>query len=135
MSRVKIYNTKQKDLVLKEVMKHKEFTINDIHEKLKDEVGLTTIYRKIDELIKDGKVNKYIGKDNTTYYQYLEKCDEDNHFFLRCEECGDIEHVDCDCINELSEHIIGKHNFTLNKDNIVINGICSKCKKKEIGIF
>ncbi len=130
MSRVKVYKTKQKDLVLKEVMKHNEFTINEIYEILKDSVGLTTIYRKIDDLIKEGIVSKYIGKDNVTYYQYLEHCDEDNHFYLRCEKCGDMEHVDCDCINELSEHITENHNFTLNKENIVINGICNKCKNK-----
>lgn len=130
MSRVKVYKTKQKDLVLKEVMKHKEFTINEIYEELKEDVGLTTIYRKIDDLIKEGKISKYIGKDNVTYYQYLEHCDKDNHFYLRCEKCGDMEHVDCDCINELSEHITGKHNFTLNKENIVISGICNKCNKK-----
>ncbi len=130
MSRVKVYKTKQKDLVLKEVMKHNEFTINEIYEKLKDNVGLTTIYRKIDDLIKEGIVSKYIGRDNITYYQYLEHCEKDNHFYLRCEKCGDMEHVDCDCINELSEHITEKHNFTLNKENIVINGICNKCKNR-----
>lgn len=126
-----VYNTKQKDLVLKEIKNHKEFTINEIHERLKDEVGLTTIYRKIDELIKDGKVSKYIGKDNLAHYQYLEQCNLDNHFYLRCEECGNIEHVDCDCINALSEHITGKHNFSLDKNNIVINGLCNKCKDKK----
>jgi len=54
MPRVKVYETKQKDLVLKEVMKHKEFTINEIYELLKDSVELTTIFRKIDDLKKEG---------------------------------------------------------------------------------
>ena len=130
MERGKKYNTKQKDLVLKEVMNHKEFTINEIYEKLNKEVGLTTIYRKIDDLIKEGKINKSIGKDNIAHYQYLEECKEENHFYLKCEQCGDITHVDCDCIKELSEHIIGKHKFKLNKEKIIINGICEKCSKK-----
>ena len=128
---MKKYKTKQKDLVLKEITKYNEFTINEIYENLNKEVGLTTIYRKIDDLVKEGKVNKYIGKDNITYYQYLEECKEDNHFYLRCEQCGDMTHVDCDCINELSEHIIGKHNFKLNKDKIIINGLCEKCSKNK----
>ena len=128
---MKKYKTKQKDLVLKEITKYNEFTINEIYENLNKEVGLTTIYRKIDDLVKEGKVNKYIGKDNITYYQYLEECKEDNHFYLRCEQCGDMTHVDCDCINELSEHIIGKHKFKLNKDKIIINGLCEKCSKNK----
>ena len=130
MARATNYKTKQRDLVINEIKKHKDFEINDIYEKLKDKVGLTTIYRQIDKMIKEGIVNKFIGKDNITYYQYLEECDKDNHFYLKCEVCGDVEHVDCDCINELSEHILGSHKFKLDKSHIIINGVCNNCEKK-----
>lgn len=121
------YNTKQKDKILDIIMKKDhEFTIKDIHTEI-PEVGLTTIYRLIDKLVENNSINKYIGKDNITYYQYLEKCDEDNHFYLKCEKCGDIIHIDCDCISELKSHILNNHKFKLNKDHIIINGICDKC--------
>ncbi|MBQ6282598.1 MAG: transcriptional repressor [Bacilli bacterium] len=121
------YNTKQKDKILDIIMKKEhEFTIKDIHTEI-PEVGLTTIYRLIDKLVENNSINKYIGKDNITYYQYLEKCDEDNHFYLKCEKCGDIIHIDCDCISELKNHILNNHKFKLNKDHIIINGICDKC--------
>ena len=74
---------------------------------------------------------EYLSKDNVTYYQYLEKCDKLNHFYLKCEKCSDIFHVDCDCVNELSGHILNKHNFKTNGENIIINGICVNCIKKE----
>ena len=122
------YDTKQKDIIINTIKNHKEFTINDIYEELKGKVGLTTIYRKVDSLVEENKVKKYIGKDNVTYYQYLCDCDKDNHFYLKCDKCGTLEHVDCDCINELSEHISKNHKFELNKQNIVINGICKNCK-------
>ncbi len=130
MARSSNYNTKQKDLVINEIKKHKDFAINDIYDALKGKVGLTTIYRQIDKMIKEGTINKFVGKDNITYYQYLEECDKENHFFLKCEVCGDVEHVDCDCINELSEHILDNHNFKLDKNNLIINGVCDKCSKK-----
>lgn len=121
------YNTKQKDKILNIIVKYDhEFTVKDIHDKI-PEVGLTTIYRLIDKLVENNTVNKYLSKDNITYYHYLEKCDEDNHFYLKCEKCGDIIHIDCDCINELKSHILNNHKFKLNKDNIIINGICDKC--------
>ena len=124
-----MYNTKQKDKILDTIKKHKsEFTIKDIYKELNEEVGLTTIYRMIDRLVIDKVVNKYIGIDNITYYQYLEECDKDNHFFLKCDTCGNIEHVDCDCIEDLSTHIEKNHKFFL-KDNIIINGVCKKCMK------
>lgn len=128
MQRSNHYNTKQKDLILDCIKNHNEFTINDIYKELKEEVGLTTIYRKVDELVEENKIKKYIGKDNVTYYQYLCDCDKDNHFYLKCDKCGDLEHIDCDCINELSEHISKNHKFEINKQNIVINGICKNCK-------
>jgi Fur family ferric uptake transcriptional regulator len=124
------YNTKQKDIILNDIKKHKdEFTIKDIYNELNESIGLTTIYRLVDKLVKEGSVNKSIGKDNITYYQYLEKCDKENHFFLKCEMCGTMEHIDCDCIEELSNHIAKEHNFSLT-DHIIINGKCKKCYKR-----
>ena len=122
------YNTKQKDLILDVIKsKNKEFTVKDIYENLNKSVGLTTIYRLIDKLILDGLITKNVS-DNITYYQYLEKCEHDNHFYLKCEKCKEVKHIDCDCINELYNHIKNEHKFNLNKEKIIINGICSRCK-------
>ena len=128
MSRNDSYNTKQKELILNVLKsKKKEFTIKEIYDEVKDQTGLTTIYRLVDKLVEDNIINKNIGKDNITYYQYLEKCDAHNHFYLKCEKCGKLEHVDCDCIMDLSKHISKDHNFKPNKENIIINGICENC--------
>ena len=48
---------------------------------------------------------------------------------LKCESCGTMEHIDCDCIEELSNHISKEHNFSLT-DHIIINGKCNNCKKE-----
>ena len=123
------YNTKQKELILKTIKRHKqEFRVKEIYEELKNETGLTTIYRLIDKLVSDGVVSKNITNDET-YYQYLEKCKEDNHFYLKCEHCKKIVHVDCDCIKDLASHIEGNHKFKMNFEHLVINGLCDKCKR------
>ena len=125
------YNTKQKDKILDVIKNEKhDFTIKDIYEKLKGEVGLTTIYRLVDKLIDEDVLNKYISKDNITYYRYLKRCNHENHFYLKCSECGDLTHIDCDCIKELSSHIFKSHKFKPNKDHIIIDGVCEKCIKK-----
>lgn len=123
-----IYKTKQKDIILNIIKKkEQEFTIKEIYEEIKDEVGLTTIYRLVDKLVEENILNKTIGIDNTTYYQYLEKCNNHNHFYLKCDKCGNLVHVDCDCIEELTSHIANKHKFKPNKEHIIINGLCNKC--------
>jgi len=123
-----VYKTKQKDIILNIIRQQKNsFTIKDIYKELKGKVGLTTIYRLIDKLVEENKLNKTISSDNTTYYQYLEECTEENHFYLKCDKCGNMTHIDCDCIEELTSHIVQNHKFKPNKDHIIIDGICSKC--------
>ena len=124
------YNTKQKDLILETIKKiDNKFTIKDIYDSLNHKVGLTTIYRLIDKLVEENIIKKEISTDNKTYYIYLEKCNHENHFFLKCEKCGNISHIDCDCISELMNHILLEHNFKTNREHIIINGLCSSCRK------
>lgn len=125
------YNTKQKDIILDIIKKEKkEFTVKDIYDKVKNKTGLTTVYRLVDKLVDEGRLSKNISKDNVTYYQYLEECNHDNHFYLKCESCGNMIHVDCDCIGDLTKHIFNEHKFNLSHDHIIINGLCSNCSKK-----
>lgn len=124
------YNTKQKEII-EHYIKNKvgDFTVKEIYNDLNKEIGLTTIYRMIQKLTDDGVISKSIGADNTTYYCYLETCNKKNHFYLKCEFCGNMIHVDCDCITELSLHILKNHKFKTSENNIIINGICNKCFK------
>ena len=129
MTRSTNYNTKQKELILSIIKKKKhEFRVKELYNDLNKEIGLTTIYRQIDKLVNEGRINKNINKDNITYYQYLEECNKKNHFYLKCDKCGNMIHIDCDCIEQLSNHIVKEHQFNLNKDCIIINGICKRCK-------
>ena len=120
------YNTKQKEIILDVIKKRKkEFTVKDIYTEVDGKIGLTTIYRLVDKLVEEGRLNK-----NENYYQYLEHCDCDNHFYLKCNKCGSLIHVDCDCISELIEHISKDHQFKPDKEKIIINGLCKECLGK-----
>ena len=125
------YQTKQKKIIIDEISKNnKEFTIKELYERLHGVVGLTTIYRLIDEMVKKQELNKVIADGNVAYYQYLKKCNEENHFYLKCFECKEMIHVDCDCIKELTNHISKKHYFIIDNNQIVMNGLCCKCLEK-----
>ncbi len=125
------YRTKQKDKILEVIRSlNHEFTIKELYNKLNKEVGLTTIYRLVDKLVMDKVLNKYISNKNITYYEYLNKCSHENHFYLKCLVCSELIHIDCDCIKKLENHILDEHKFNMNHENIIINGICKRCKKK-----
>lgn len=128
MPRSETYATKQKNTIIN-VIKTKEeaFTVKEIYKALKEKVGLTTIYRLTAKLEKEGKIKKIIDKDGKTYYQYLKSCDKENHFYLKCDKCARMIHIDCDCIDELYNHILNNHKFKLSKTNVIINGLCKEC--------
>ena len=125
------YNTKQRDGIIKLIQSKKlAFTVKDLYDELDEKIGLTTIYRMIDKLVLDGRVNKYIGENNTTYYQYIEECDCTHHYYLKCDDCGIMIHVDCEEIEPFTEHITEHHGFIPNTKRIIIHGICKDCNKK-----
>lgn len=130
MSRNETYKTRQKELILDVIKNFKnDFTIKEIYEKLNQNVGLTTIYRIVSKLVEEGKIKKSIDYNNVVHYQYLDECQCDNHFYLKCDKCGSITHVDCDCINDFTNHVLKNHSFKVDNVNIIIKGICKKCSK------
>lgn len=121
------YKTKQKDIILKCLIENKDKCLkaNDIYEVLKKDnnIGLTTIYRTLNNLSENGIIKKYIDDKEATY-QYIdyEKCK--NHLHLKCIKCHNIYHLDCNEAIELSKHIKNKHKFIIDS---TILGICEEC--------
>lgn len=111
-------------------------TVADIDSYLKrndSEVNITTIYRYLDKLAKEGTVMKYVAeKGSQAVYQYVEqghRCEE--HLHLKCVKCGCIIHLECDFMDEISEHILKEHRFTLQCKNSILYGMCSECAKQK----
>lgn len=107
----------------------------DIDDYLKEqghEVNITTIYRYLDKLAKEGTVIKYVAeKGDRAVYQYVEvghRCEE--HLHLKCVKCGSILHLECDFMDEIAEHIGKEHGFALQCKNSIIYGICRECSAK-----
>ena len=93
-------------------------------------VNITTIYRYLDKLAKDGTVIKYVAeKGGQAAYQYVElghRCEE--HLHLQCVHCGGIIHLECEFMNEIAEHILDEHGFSLQCKNSILYGTCQKCR-------
>ena len=132
------YTTASRTKILEYLKKNGDRTVNvnDISNYLKEnksEVNITTIYRYLDKLAKEGTVIKYVAeKGNQAVYQYVEQghhCDE--HLHLKCVKCGCIIHLECDFMREIAEHIKKDHGFELHCKNSIIYGMCSKCQENE----
>lgn len=100
-------------------------------ERQETSIGVTTIYRNLDKLRASGKIRKYmIDGISGACYQYIEEPSAGgDHFHMKCEVCGELHHLQCGTIQELSSHVADEHAFEINPAKTVFYGICDKCKK------
>ena len=111
---------------------NRTLTVTDIDAHLKacdSEVNITTIYRYLDKLEKEGTVMKYVAeKGSQAAYQYVEQghnCEE--HLHLQCVKCGKVIHLECHFMHEILEHVEKEHGFIMQCKNSIVYGTCREC--------
>jgi len=124
--------TEQKEILVKylEENANRHLTIQEIHEALKDEIGMTTIYRIINSLIEKGWVNKIPFENKQgCCYQYNsknEKCSK--HYHLICEKCNKLFHFDSIELDKVGKEAKEKQDFEIDSTRVVFYGVCKDCK-------
>lgn len=131
------YHTKQKDAIIGclEAFSSTHVTISQISNYFKSRnnpIGLATIYRQLARLEKEGLVKKYIiDGSQAAYFEYMGNSNDLNaNYHLKCEECGDFFHLNCNLIDSIKEHVLNEHIFLINTAKTVFYGKCSECIKK-----
>ena len=125
------YSTRQRGAVLAFLQNHPGecFSAQQIHASLGGLVGQTTVYRALELLEKQGEVLRFTTGEDTAVYRLVEgACHK--HMHLKCLSCGEIIHMDCGFIGELSAHLSTEHAFALDPMHTVIYGRCAKCEKE-----
>ena len=127
-----LYKTKNREII-KEIIKEYSngFTAKELKDNLDFKgfnVGLTTVYRTLELLVEENYIKKYYDENNISKYKYVMDCESNKHFYLKCNKCNNIIHIDCDCVDDFYNHIVKTHNFYIDKKNIIIPGICGKCR-------
>ncbi len=132
---MKGYKTKQKESIYNYIKENKveSFTVDELSKLLNESgisVGKTTVYRFLEALADKGEIKKLKTDDKkSTSYEILnDGCND--HYHLKCVDCGKLIHADCEILNELANHFINEHNFTVDNKKTVIYGKCEKCGVK-----
>ena len=137
MRRPSNYNTKQSEAILNYII-----SLDGAHvtaaqivkhfEKKAAPIGRTTIYRHLEKLMESGKLRRYTTDGvSGTCFQYVSDGEEcDTHFHLKCENCGELKHMECDMLGKLELHILKEHSFRINAFKTVLYGQCSTCNPK-----
>lgn len=131
------YKTKQQSAIKECLEMHKDgyVTVMDIENYLKEndcQVGLTTIYRHLEKMEKDGIVTKFsVEGQPGACFQYIEQGDNQDCFYIKCEECGEVTKMECHHLAELYSHVNADHHFSINPKKTIFYGKCEKCESVE----
>lgn len=118
-------NTTQRSELFAIVMKEKShFSVDDLHKKIKGNIGIATLYRFLRLLIDSQIINEYNFGDQTLF----ELKNTHHHDHIICEKCGTIDEFFFPEIEDLQEKILKQKGFTPTSHRHELYGICKKCQ-------
>ena len=97
-------------------------------------VGLTTVYRTLELLVRLGIISKFDFGDGRSRYELTAGKEKKHHHHLICTNCGKvIDYTDFideenEVLNKVEKKLSQKYNFKINSHQVHFYGLCDKCK-------
>jgi Fur family ferric uptake transcriptional regulator len=97
-------------------------------------IGLTTVYRTLDLLVRMGLINKFTFGDGPSRYEYMSEDKKGHHHHVVCSKCGkiidysDFLDDELELVNKTEKHLSEKYNFKVFGHSIEFYGLCEKCQ-------
>ena len=140
MSRTAQYKTKQKEEMLRflKSMSGEKITVNDIVKHFTESgvtLGTATIYRHLERMVADGDVKKYfVDGMASACFEYVgdDTGDGKNRFYLKCERCGKLIRFHCRELQNIQNHLLMEHGFSIDSARTVFYGTCNQCTLSKI---
>ncbi|HEX3456667.1 MAG TPA: transcriptional repressor [Candidatus Baltobacteraceae bacterium] len=101
----------------------------EIHQHLKlagAPVSLSTVYRTLERLRLKGDVTARTDAEGEATYMLCEPAHHHHHAI--CSDCGLVEDVDCDAMEQLTESLRTLHGFELDGHSMEFFGRCRSCR-------
>jgi Fur family ferric uptake transcriptional regulator len=103
---------------------------HDVEEKTSERFDRVTVYRTLQVFMEKGIIHTIPTTENAVLYALCkDDCEEghhhDNHIHFVCEDCGATTCMDDIHIPEIKLPL----GYNALQINMVVNGICAKCKK------
>jgi Fur family ferric uptake transcriptional regulator len=102
--------------------------VYDIVKKDCPEIGLATVYRTLQLLEKMGVVCKMNFDDGCNRYELVRNDEDHHHHHLVCVNCGSVEEVQDDLLEDLENKIENKYRFKITNHSVKFFGYCKNCK-------
>lgn len=96
-------------------------------EKEGSNVGITTLYRNLNQLSEAGVIKKIEGLDSSAHFDH----NTFEHYHFICEKCKRVFDIPSDVAPNLVKNTQSATGFDITDYDIVFHGICSECKKRK----
>ncbi|MDD2217780.1 MAG: transcriptional repressor [Eubacteriales bacterium] len=130
---MKKYKTKQRQqlTLFFENNYDKQFTISQLADNIEG-IGTSSLYRNVNQLVSEGLVRRFQSEESRKFlYQYIGNSDCDQHFHLKCNKCGRIEHMDNNFSDLFIKIVKSGNNFDIDASRTILFGFCLSCKENE----
>ncbi|MEI6250842.1 MAG: transcriptional repressor [Actinomycetes bacterium] len=119
-------NTRQRTAILDFLKTRKEFiSAKDLYAEMgTSNIGLSTIYRALSDLVNDGDLDVFIDNDGESRFRL---CGSHHHHHLLCRKCGKSVEFQAPEAEELAERLGASEGFTNMEHRLEIVGTCSTC--------
>src|ERR1039458_1149526 len=91
-------------------------------------VGLSTVYRHLQSLVKQGVADVIQSPDGEATYRYCGETTSAHHHHLGCRKCGHTEEVKARAVERWAAEIASKFDFSDVDHTVEIFGTCASCR-------
>ncbi len=128
---MKKYKTKQRECIYNYLKDNSNnyLSVEEIKkgiEKQGVQVGSTTVYRNLNELVDSEEVLKIMKDDKVYMYKFKPDKNRDYTNF-KCNVCDKIYDFTCNELIKFNKHMKKHHMFEINFKNTIISGVCKEC--------
>ncbi len=128
--------TRQKEYILKTLIKSTiHLSAEEIYNNVKKySVGISTVYRSL-KVFSKLNIIKEIGINGTNYYEMKIFSGKPLHIHFKCVKCDSIIDIDNQSLEidylKLNNKIQKENNLIVYDANIMLIGLCNKCREDE----
>jgi Fur family ferric uptake transcriptional regulator len=90
-------------------------------------VGLATVYRALEALLAEGKLQVVNLGDHQTYYQILPSSGHNRHHLI-CTHCRRVVPLSICPVHDLETELSGQHDFVIEYHVLDFYGTCADCR-------
>lgn len=121
-------STVQRKIILDELQHNRAHaTAAELHQLVRQRVprlSLSTVYRNLDMLHREGLVKKLEGSLRETRFDAV----LENHYHLRCLKCGRIEDLDIPVTVKVEGSVTSTSGWEVSEPQVEFYGLCPDCR-------